>query len=239
MKYKIILPILFLLPAIIFSQTNASSVTIHQEFATMATTHENSSSLQSFSTNQVEGSQFFFPEWQKGELTLSDNEVFNQDLLFAYDKVRQELFIRQKDSFDILTGDKERIRSFSLRADGKQYQFINSSRYSVAKPLVFYQVLVDDSVKLTLLKLTSTSFVKADKTDMMRMKEGEIYDAYVDKYSYFLVKGNANPQPVQLKSKTIKQVLSGFGMNADTYMHDHYGALNENYLIELVKALNQ
>ena len=239
MKYKLILPILFLFPAAIFSQTNAGSVTIHQEFATMATTHENSSSLQSFSTNQVEGTQFFLPEWQKGELTLNDNQVFNQDLLFAYDKVRQELFIRQKDSSDILTGDKERIRSFSLKTAGKQYYFINSSRYSDVKPLVFYQLLVDDSVKLTLLKLTSATFVKADQTDMMKMKEGEIYDAYVDKYNYFLVKGNVNPQAVQLKAKSIKQILSGFGMNADKYMHDHYGALNEDYLIDLVKALNQ
>ena len=238
MKYHIPLFIL-LFPAVIFCQNSATSVSIHQEFATMATIHDNSSSLQTFSTNQVEGSQFFLPEWQKGELALDNNEIFNTNIYFAYDKVRQELFIRQKDSTTILLGDKDRIKSFSLKTDTKQYNFITSTRFTDAKPVVFYQLLVDDSAKLTLLKYTSASFVHADRTDMMQMKEGNIYDAYVDKYTYYIVKGNVNPQPVALKLKSIKEVLSDLGLNANKYIHDHYGPVNEDYLIELVKSLNQ
>ena len=74
---------------------------------------------------------------------------------------------------------------------------------------------------------------------MMQMKEGNIYDAYVDKYTYYIVKGNVNPQPVALKLKSIKEVLSDLGLNANKYIHDHYGPVNEDYLIELVKSLNQ
>jgi hypothetical protein len=238
MKCNIFFPVL-LFPSIIFCQNSANPVSIHQEFATMATTHENSSSLQTFSTNQVDGSQFFLPDWQKGELALDNNEVFNKDIFFAYDKVRQELFMHLKDSTAILLGDKDRIKSFSLKTDTRQYNFITSARYSDARPLVFYQLLVDDSAKLTLLKYTSASFVHADKTDMMQMKEGNIYDAYVDKYTYYVVKGNVNPQPVALKLKSIKQVLSEMGINADKYIHEHSGAVNEDYLIGLVKTLNQ
>src|SRR3954452_3626550 len=54
--------------------------------------------LQSFSSKQVRGSQFYFPSWSGGSLTVDSNEVTASNYLFLYDKVRQELFMQPKDS---------------------------------------------------------------------------------------------------------------------------------------------
>src|SRR4051794_21564989 len=54
--------------------------------------------LQSFSSKQVKGSQFYFPSWSGGSLIVDSNEVTASDFLFLYDKVRQELFMKLKDS---------------------------------------------------------------------------------------------------------------------------------------------
>ena len=71
-----------------------------------------------------------------------------------------------------INGDKEEIKSFTLKNEGKTFTFVNSSLYSDSKPEIFYQVLVSDSARFTLLKYNNTKFVKADKTDMMRQKRG-------------------------------------------------------------------
>src|ERR1700712_5746235 len=74
--------------------------------------------IAAFKTNAsdgVDGSQFFLAGWKDGEVALTDQEVFNTGFVFAYDKVRQELFIRQKDSALVLLGNKDQIRSFTLK----------------------------------------------------------------------------------------------------------------------------
>ena len=163
--------------------------------------------FQSYSSNQVDGSQFFLPDWHKGEVVTNNKDVFNQGFQFVYDKVRQELFIRQKDSALILTGNKEDIKFFKLKNAGNEYLFVNSAMYTDTKPVFFYQVLVSDSSRFTLLKYNKTKFVKADRTDMMKERDGNVYDAFVDENTYYIVKGKSGPEPVQLKTKAVRKVF--------------------------------
>jgi hypothetical protein len=223
----------------VFPQAGTNPLSTNQEFATMVARHSSTSSIQSFSSGQVDGSQFFLPEWQRGEVVMNDNEVFSADLLFIYDKVRQELFIRQKDSSFLIQGNKEDINRFNLRADGRQYNFVNSARFSETKPEVYYEVLVEDSAGLTFLKYTKASFVVADKTDMMKMREGAVSDAFVDKITYYVVKGRSEPKPVLLKTKSVKQVMNELSVNPDAYIKAHPGAVNEDWLAGLVRHLNE
>lgn len=198
------------------------------------------SAFQSYTSNQVNGSQFFIANWRPGKVVLMDKESFNEGLMFCYDKVRQELFIRPKDSAVILQGLKNQIYSFSLYgADGKQYHFVNSSLFTNENPEVFYQLLVYDSTRLSLLKYTMTNFVKADPTDMMKVKEGDIYDSFVDNYSYYIVKDHSVPETIQLKSKSLKKVFADLKINPQKYMNDHPGSIDEDYLIDMVRQLNQ
>ncbi|HET7000201.1 MAG TPA: hypothetical protein VFI33_02785, partial [Puia sp.] len=159
-----------ILPALILSSAAASAqvtnVAMGQEFADLAAhqgiASNGFSAYQNYTSGQVNGSQFFLPGWSKGEVVTVHKEVYNEDLQFIYDKVRQEIFIRKKDSSMTLLANKDEIASFSLKDDqGKQYNFVNSKLYTDETPEVFYQVLVYDSNKLTLLKYIKTIYVKA------------------------------------------------------------------------------
>src|SRR4051812_42059425 len=62
--------------------------------------------LQSFSSKQVRGSQFYFPAWSDGSLIVDSNQVTASNFQFLYDKVRQELFMKLRDSAVVLQADK-------------------------------------------------------------------------------------------------------------------------------------
>ena len=242
MKNKMVLVILLFCTVNAFSQAGSNSITMSNEFAMLAAhggTGSSFSTFQSYSNGQVNGSQFFLPDWSRGEIALNNKEVFKNGILLAYDKVRQELFIKQENAADILLGTKEEINTFSLWDAGKEYHFINSSVYSNVKPEVFYQLLISDPKKITLLKYTKGSFVKADKNDMMKQKEGDIYDSFVDKITYYVSKGNGELQQLQLKIKSLKKTFADFDINIDKYVNEHPGSVDEDFLISLVMELNR
>ncbi|HMG67424.1 MAG TPA: hypothetical protein VK588_07055, partial [Chitinophagaceae bacterium] len=151
MKPVIFIPALLLSSTTLFSQV--TNVAMGQEFANLAAhqgyASNGFSAYQSYKSSQINGSQFFLNDWSRGEVVTIRKEVFNEDLQFIYDKVRQEIFIRKKDSALILLANKDEIQSFSLKDEkGNQFHFINSKLFTDERPEVFYQVLVYDSSKL-------------------------------------------------------------------------------------------
>jgi hypothetical protein len=89
------------------------------------------------------------------------------------------------------------------------------------------------------LKYIKGTFVKADKNDMMKQKDGDIYDAFIDKVTYYISKGNGELQPVQLKTKALKKTFADLNINIDNYISQHPGSIDEDYLISLVTELNR
>jgi hypothetical protein len=245
MKYLIILPYLVISANALFSQNGTTGVMMGQDFTQLAQNQSNTkggispSAFQSYSSRDVDGTQFFMGGWKSGEVVTMKKEAYGEGIQFCYDKVRQELFIRRNDSSLILLANKDEILSFSLKHDGKKYNFINSSLFSDSRPEVFYQVLVYDSLKLTLLKYIKTAFVKADPTDMMKQREGDIYDAFVDRYTYYIVKNRGIPEPVQLRTKSLKKVFANLQIDPEKYMSDHPEPIDEDYLIDMISQLNQ
>jgi hypothetical protein len=189
--------------------------------------------------SDADGSQFFLPDWEKGDVVLKNNTVFNNGLLLTYDKVRQELFIKQGESSEVLTGNKDDIETFTLHDGDKQYHFISSSRYSDSRPVVFYQILIADSSKLTLLKYTKGTFVKADNSDLMKTRQGNVNDAFVDKITYYISKGNGHLETLVLKSKALKKTFAELNINIEKYLNEHPGSVDEDYLMLMVATLNK
>jgi hypothetical protein len=237
MKHRLLIPVFLLFMSTGFSQaalTNSHEFDLFQKAG--------GGGIAAFKTSygsEADGSQFFLPDWEKGDIVLNNSTVFNDGLLLTYDKVRQELFIRQLDSNIILLGNKDEIKTFSLKDAGKEYHFINSSAYSNVKPEIFYQVLISDPSKLTLLKYTKGTFVKADNSDMMKMREGKVNDAFVDKVTYYISKGNGQLETLTLKSKALKKTFADLNINVDKYINDHPGSVDEDYLIAMVTELNK
>jgi hypothetical protein len=243
MKSSIILPAIILASAAASAQV--TNVAMGQEFAELAAhqgyASNGFSAYQNYTSGEVNGSQFFLPAWSKGEVVTIHKEVYNEDLQFIYDKVRQEIFIRKNDSSLILLANKDEIASFCLKDDqGKRYNFINSKMFTDETPEVFYQVLVYDSAGISLLKYIKTTLEKADMRDMMKVKEGDINDAFVDKNTYYIIKPKSLLTPVQLKTKSLRKSFEELGINAEAYLNIHpQGFIDEEYLIEMVKHLNR
>jgi hypothetical protein len=235
MKNSFFLPFILLSSFSVFSQA-LSNIGTRQEFAGIVKGSINT--FQTYSSGQVNGSQFFIPDWKPGEIISTKKEVFNNGLQIVFDKVRQEVFIREKNSDVILLGEKDEIYSFSLKDGDSVYHFINSSLFSHDKPEVFYQVLVYDSSGLSLFKYTRTSFVRANPTDMMRQREGDIYDAFVDHYIYYLSKAEGTVLPVELKTKSEKNIFTLLNLDPEKYMKEHYEKPDEDYLKNMVEFFN-
>jgi len=245
MKTIKILPVLVLSAGLLHAQNSTEGVVMGQEFTELAKGQSDvihgisPSAFQSYSSNQVIGSQFFFPSWHAGEIITNRKEVYNAGLEFMYDKVRQQVFVRQKDSTFIILTNKDEVQSFSLRDENnKKYFFVNTKQFSDARPELYYQILVYDSFKISLLKYIKTSFVKADPNDMLKQKEGEIYDAFVDKEIYYIMNKNRDPLAIQLKSKNLKKVFAELNIPIDKYLDAHPQPVDEEYLIDMVKSLN-
>jgi hypothetical protein len=245
MRTKIILPAFILCSTTLYSQSGTTAVAMGQEFAELAAhgglSGKGFAAFQSYKSDQVKGSQFFLPDWSRGEVVTIRNEIYYESLQFIYDKVRQELFVRKKDSTMILLTNKDEVKSFSLKNDqNEQFNFINSKFYTEDRPEVFYQILVYDSARLSLFKYIRTALEKADMRDMLKVKEGDIDDAYVDKNTYYILKPKSALTPVQLKTKSLKKSFEELGVKIDPYLKDHpQGIIDEEYLIGMVKALNR
>jgi hypothetical protein len=198
--------------------------------------------LQSFSSKEVKGSQFYFPDWSEGALITDANETAAANYLFLYDKVRQFLFLKPKDSTIVLQADKDKIHGFYLEHDGK-HQFEIASRYDPANKTDFYEVLAKKDSGYTLLKLVKTRFIKFDpnnSANITSVREGNMSDEFEDDVSYFISYRHGLPQAIKPKDNSIKKVLKNEKGKVNNYLSNHSDAeRNEDFLIGLIATLNE
>ena len=189
--------------------------------------------IQTYKSGAVTGSQFY-SNWSAGTVTTANNEVVSNYSLL-YDKVRQELFIRAKDSTQIVLADKKQLKSFSLMLD-KPHQFVKASTYDPKQADNFFEVLVPGNY--TLLKLTKTNFEKADYNDMLKVKQGDMSDAFVDNVTYYIYH-SGTLEKTGLKEKAILKSLPDQAAKVENYLTQHDNEeFTEQLLIGLVSSLN-
>ncbi len=189
--------------------------------------------IQTYKSGAVTGTQFY-SNWSPGSVTTTRDEVINSYLLL-YDKVRQELFIRPKDSSVIVLADKSQVKSFNLSLD-KPHVFVKASTYDPKQGDNFFEVIVQGNY--TLLKLTKTNFEKADYSDMLKVKAGDMSDAFVDNITYYIYhKGTL--EKTGLKEKAILKSLPDQSAKVENYLNLHDGEdFTEQLLTGLVSSLN-
>ncbi|MBA4196711.1 MAG: hypothetical protein C0459_04070 [Chitinophaga sp.] len=169
--------------------------------------------FQTYSSNKIIGSQFFFPTWSKGfVITYNKELVKNDDYLYVFDKVRQLIFLKQKDSSSILLANKHQISSFTL-TNTTQHVFENSNNFNFATKDIFFEVLIKDSSKYTLLKEIKTTFIRADLHDIVKVKSGENYDEFKDEFEYYISYKNNIPQKLTLNERKLKKIIDNPAKN--------------------------
>ena len=243
-KIFLIITLVFLAP-LAFGQYSPTT-SMQDDFKQMSGYSKRSSygSFQSYSSGEVKGSQFFYPTWAKGSVTTINNEVIFKNYMFLFDRVRHELFIVYKpddnDPKEVLQGDKPQIRSFSINTD-REHVFVPGRIYATENPGDFYEVLEKNDSAYTLLKYVKTRLVKFDKSDIEKVKRGDMYDEFVDNTTYYIVYRSAKPVKISFREKSI---ISALPLSKKTvienYFNDHgQQEQNDDFLIKLVGIINQ
>ena len=231
----------FLLTLSIPAFSQVENVQLGADFkdaSTLGSRQSGFESLQTYSSGIVNGSQFFYPTWANGTVTTINNETIANKYLLLFDKVRQQLFMKYKDSSFILLADKKQVKSFTVTTDRIHY-FVPASTYDVSKKEGFFEILVNNADGYTLLKMVKTKFVKADMTDIEKVRLGEINDAFEDEPSYFVCYKNATLQPILLKERSIRKVLQPVKTKVDDYFTNRPDVpVNETLLIDLLQSIN-
>lgn len=200
--------------------------------------------VQTYSSGNIKGSQFFFQGFTDGSVTTTNNEVLKGIYQFLFDKVRQEFFIISKsdkrDPPEVLLAEKSQVKSFTLLTD-RDHLFVPARTYDPANTVDFYEVLEKDDSGYTLLKSIKTTFVKFDNRDIEKIKRGDFYDEFVDKITYYISYKSSKPQSISLKKRNMINAFPEAKKAAvQSFQEDHsQDDVNEQYLINLVQAVNK
>jgi hypothetical protein len=201
----------------------------------LGTRMQSTDAFQSYKSGAATGSQFYNAGWVAGAVTTTNNETINNYLLL-YDKVRQELFLRPKDTDFVVQADKSQVKSFTITKDAA-HQFVHAGAYDAALADDFFEVLTQGT-NYSLFKLTKTRLEKADYSDMLKVKTGDMNDAFVDEVTYYVYHNNTL-EKIALKANAARKVLSDQPVKVDAYLSEHKReSFNEAMLTGLVAALN-
>ncbi len=191
--------------------------------------------LQTYHSGNVNGNQFSTETWSLGSVTTMDKQVIS-DYLFLYDKVRQELFLKAKDTDLVVLADKNQITSFTINSD-KPHTYYHAELYDQQQAGSFFEQLVQNN-KYTLLKLTKTTFEKANLNDMEKVKQGIFNDAFIDYITYYIYSNN-KAEKVALNQHSINRTLKDSRTKTDDFFTLHQNdEVNEQLLISLINYVN-
>lgn len=235
----------FYIVAVAKAQENDASIAVgmkeeFKEISKYGTRQSGFEGIQSYSNSNVKGSQFFYPTWLPGSIVTSGNETISGKYVFLFDRVRQELFIKPKDSSVVLLADKAQIQSFTLNMDGN-HVFVPDTKYkNSASDINFYEVMELNDKGYSFFKFVSTKFEKANPNDMVKVRNGDLSDEFVDNTVYYLYSSGTGLNKISLNEKSIlKGVDPSKQAIAKTFFTQHGSdKVDESFVIGLVKSLN-
>lgn len=193
--------------------------------------------IQTYSNHQVTGSPYFTDNWARGSVTSIINQTISNGYVFLYDKVKQDLFFKAADSNISFVADKNQVKTFTISTD-KAHVFFPASQYDPALKDNFIEVIVQND-KYSLLKITRTTFEKSNPNDMIKMKQGDFSDRYVDHVTYYIYHNKELKKLTALKEGSLRRLLKDESAKVDAFFNRYENnELDEELLITLINSLN-
>ena len=192
-------------------------------------------SLPQYSSGNIKGSRYLTETWLQGTVVpVTGNTVVG--LLVMFDKQEQDIYVKKNDANKILLLDKGQVKSFSIN----NRFFISGSLLSGGETGKFYEKIAGRENKIALYKLTTTKYIKADKTDAERIKRGDFDDEFKDEVTYYIKSGNDPLQRIRLREKDLIKALPGEEKKIKAYLNMRGSGDNEEATYaDLVNFLNQ
>ncbi len=183
------------------------------------------------------GSRYLFDEWVKGlVVTPKDTVIRNPSYLFNYDKITGELLLTT-DKRTMVTVDKQQVKAFALKGSDSAYIF---EKVPSVNENDFIR-LIAWGPRYKAYRTLKTKFVKADHVTNGYTESGNFYDEYVDGGVYYFVDMKTkSAHKFDLKKKSIMEALPQESAKAGSFISAHkYDTINEDFIRELITALNQ
>ena len=205
--------------ALIFFSINALSIA--QNHVMEASTHDimngadkltfngNSSRTLTSFDNRYEGAQgspFIFSDWSDGRLVLKDSVVIKNKLLYKFDLIQNEIWIKVDEKTERILFSKDLLSLELLRPDGKNIFFKKAKLPKVTTQNYFSQVVFEGK-NVTLIKDVQKVFRRADLQDRGIVTTGKAYDWFEEVTEFYLKKGNGAYLPTKLKRKDFAEIL--------------------------------
>lgn len=185
----------------------------------------------------TKGTRFFLDKWLKGTVTATDGTLVKDDsVLYYFDKISHNLYYTY-DHKQTMKVENKNISSFILQDGRVNHSF---KRMELIKPVVFFEVLVENTSKYSLYKEISTAYKKADYINHGMYESGNRFDQYIDNFRYYIVlPGEKMYKLISFTKKSLEEVFEGSGAIFNSYFSTHRkDPINEDFLITLVNHLN-
>jgi len=183
---------------------------------------------------EVVGSRNLLDDYYKGMVVNQHDSIIEADVVFNYDKMTGSLLMKN-DKQEYYTVDDQNIRSFTLKAPGKDYIF---EKVPAVNDHDFLEVLAKGN-NFSVYKLVRVSYKKSNYHTDGLTETGNKYDEYVDESKYFLLNNNSNSaRQFELKKHSITEI---FGQDkAAPYFATHKNdKIDEQFLAGLAASVNQ
>lgn len=196
---------------------------------------QTSAAISTFSRSDVKGARYLFEQWTPGSVTAYDNSSYSNNYKFNFDKITQNLYAQYEPQGNIsVVVDKSKVKRFAIAG----LNFVNGSTIDQNNNNLFYQLLVEDSTKISLYKLTKTRFVRANPADMSNMNNKNFSSEFVDDITYFIRYNNVLNK-INLTESNVYKVLKSKSDKLNSYFTMHSNKeIDEQFLVGLVKYLN-
>ncbi len=213
-----------------------SSMGMENDLKRITSGNGSSIAINTFTNSAIKGSRYFFDDWTSGSVTSVSGENYALNYVFNFDKVNQDVYAKDNKNGIVVLLDKTKIKTFKMGA----VAFVNSATLKNAARDVFYQILVEDTTKVSLYKFTATRFVKADATNIMNARTGNFTSEYVDDVSYYVSMKNGELKKSGLSEKNIRKALKEKADKVDTYLTmNSTKDVDESFLTDLVRYVNE
>lgn len=236
---KILLTLLF--TSFITMVTGQSAIGIQGDLRGLAVTNlqVGTTAITTFSSPNVKGSQYLFDSWTSGSVTDEERNTYSINYTFNFDKINHNLYALHggEGGISVLI-EKAKIAGFTI--GNKNYVSARYIKGADSKTLDrFYQVLVKDTAKISLYKLTVTKFVKANTSDILAVKTGNMSSEYVDNNTYFVSVKNGDIKKINITEAGIYKALKEYDAKIETYSNKNMGRdVDEQYVVDIIRHLN-
>jgi len=182
------------------------------------------------------GSRYLLKEFTPGIIIDAGGHIMtDSSRLLNFDKIDGQLLIAEGGR-NYLEVDKEKVIAFAFRAPDTSFVFLNVPILSK----ISYFMLLANGPRYSAYKSVRSRFVKANYSDRGLVATGNNFDEYVDKETYFWVKGNDTAGVFELKKKSIKETFAGEKVRVDAYFSQHkYDDIDDTFVRNLIIYLNK